>query len=167
MIRTFLLINDDAHPGTDFLQTFAIFRMGKSVNDGVVNGRRLGADDGNFRDQGRDVTRADPGADHGNGRERSPGEYPQHDVDDGDFGDAHLGRNGVLLGVVPQRGDVHLFGLLAQLFLVMENGLDDEEVTADDDQNGTSVLEETRRQDVTLVVHRRRVRVKGTPDVSR
>lgn len=137
--------------------------MGKSVDDWVVDGRRFGADNWNFRDQCGDVSRTDPCANHRNRSEWSPGENPQHDVDDGDLGDAHFGRNGVLLRVVPQRSHVHLFGLLAQFFFVVEHGLDDEEVTADNDQNGTTKLEETGRKDVALVVHSRRVRVKGAP----
>ncbi len=137
--------------------------MGKGVDDWVVDGRRFGANDWNLRDQCGDVCWTDPRANHRNSSKWSPGENPQHDVDDGDLGDAHFGRNGVLLGVVPQRSHVHLFGLLSQFFFVVEHGLDDEEVTAHDDQNGTTVLEETRRQDVALVVHSRRVRVEGTP----
>jgi hypothetical protein len=35
----------------------------------------------------------------------------------------------------------------------MEHGLDDEEITADNDNNGTAKLEETGRKDVALVVH--------------
>ena len=86
-----------------------------------------------------------------------------YNVDDGDLGNTHLGGNGILLRVIPQRTYVHFLGLLAQFFLVMKNGFDDEIITADDDENGATVLEETRRKDVTLVVHRCRVRVEGTP----
>jgi hypothetical protein len=45
----------------------------------------------------------------------------------------------------------------------MEHGLDDEEITADNNNNGTAKLEETGRKDVALVVHSKGVRVEGTP----
>jgi hypothetical protein len=45
----------------------------------------------------------------------------------------------------------------------VEHGLDDEEITADNDNNVTTVLEETGRKDVALVVQSQRVRVERTP----
>jgi hypothetical protein len=68
-----------------------------------------------------------------------------------------------LIIATSKRSDVHFLGLLTQLIFVIEHGSDDEEIATDDDDNGTEVLEETRRQDETFVVHRRRVRVVGTP----
>ena len=62
-----------------------------------------------------------------------------------------------------KRSDVHLLGLLAQFIFVIEDGSDDEEIATDNDDDGKAELEETRRQDIALVVRRRRVRIKGTP----
>ncbi len=161
----FAIVDHDAQPRVELLEALAVLWMRKGVDDRVVEGRRLGANDGQLGHEWRDERRIVPRTHHGDGRERSPGEDPQQNVDDGHFGGPDLGRNGQLLILVdaPERSDVHLLGLTPQLLFMVKHGLDDEEIAADDDDDGASKLEEARRQDVALVVHCGRVRVERTP----
>jgi len=159
------IVDRDAQPRVELLEALAVLWMRQGVDDRVVEGRRLGANDGQLGHERRDERGIVPRAQHGNGRERSPGEDPQHNVDDGHFGGPDLGRNGhlLLLADAPERSDVHLLGLPPQLLFVIEHGLDDGEIAADDCDDGPGELEEARRQDVALVVHCCRVRVERAP----
>ena len=120
--------------------------MGDGVDDGIVDARRFGDDDRNGRHQRRDLAHVTPDAQHADDGERSPRRRPQRDVQNGNFGDADLGRNGVLVGIAAQGRHVHLLGLLAQFVLVLEDGHDDAVVTADDDEHRHHKVEYEQRQ---------------------
>ena len=164
-MAAFGILHNDAQPRVEFLQAFPVFRMGKGVDDRIVDGRRLGAHNRYFGHERRDISRVVPCAHHTNDGKRRPGEDPQHDVDDGHFSRTDLRRDRLLVLIIEasQRGDVHLLGLLPELLFVMEYGTDDVEITADDDDNRSAELEETSGQNVALVVGRCRVRIERTP----
>ena len=87
----FVIVESDAQPRVELLETLAVFRMRQSVDDRIVYSRRLGANDGQLGHEGSDERRVVPRTYHANNRERSPGEDPQSHVDDGHFSGPDLG----------------------------------------------------------------------------
>ena len=131
----------------------AVFRVRNGVDQRIVDAGCLCQQDGQGRNQRRDLGDVSPSANHADDGERSPCHQPAGDVHDGHLSDADLGRDLLLVGVAAQRGHVHLLGLGAQFLFVFENGVDDEIVATGDDEDGQDVVEDGSRQDVALVVH--------------
>ena len=139
-----------------FCYYLSIFRVRKSVDDWIVDARRFGQDDRKLVDEWSDFRCISPGSQNTNDRKGDPGRGPQSHVHDCNFGSFDLGRDGVLICVASQRSDVHLFGLFAQFVFVLENGLNDEVVTADYDQEWEDKTTHEGAHDVRFVAHIRR-----------
>ena len=137
--------------------------MRETVDDGIVNGRCFGHDDGDLGDHGRDERGVTEDPDQRYNGERGPRKNPQGDIDDSDFRSSDFCRNGVLFGITAQRADAHLLGLETQLALVPVNGPHDAGVAADDDQDRYEKLTDAGGQDVGSVHHIPGVRVERTP----
>ena len=87
---------------------------------------------------------------------RCPHSRPQSDVTKGNFGDSDLGRCRIGIGVRSERCYVHLFGLLAQRLLVLEDGVDDEVIAKDDEAERDAVQEEEEAKAECLSLRVRR-----------
>lgn len=137
--------------------------MRQGVDDGIVDGRGLRAENGQFGGEGRHEARVPPGADHADDCERRPGKSPQSDAQNGHLGRLDLGRLLVRVHAASQGRHVHLLGLLPQLVLVVENGSYNGTIATNDYDDGEHVLEEAAGSDVALVVPRCGVRIERAP----
>ena len=162
---SFLFVDDNAEPGVELFETIAEFWMRQSVDDGIEDGRCLGADDWHFGHECSDITRIVPSAHHSQGSKRRPRDDPHGDIYNSYFSSADLRLDGFLLIVAASQGcDVHFLGLLAQLLFVIKHGFNDEEVATDDGEYGHEVRAEASSQNITFVIHCLRVRVERTPE---
>merc|ERR1719244_65572 len=128
----------DAAEGNVLLHSLPVSGVAQGIDHGVVGGAGLGQQGGEHRHQRSDGRLVKEQTLNSHGAVWSPAQDPESHVEDGAFGNSHLGALS-FLATRSEVGDIHFLSLRPHGGFMAHDSLHDEEVEVDESHEGNNV----------------------------